>query len=72
MRSFGCKFGRDNNWGADIVSVTEWCEATTVRRLLSNARSLDGRDLSLPESVAADSGSTMTSSPDARPARCKF
>ncbi|MDR4477261.1 MAG: hypothetical protein R3B11_14825 [Nitrospira sp.] len=50
------QFGRDNNWGADIVSVTEWCEvATTVRRLLSNARSLDGRDLSLPESPA-DSG----------------
>ena len=50
------QFGRDNGWGAEIVSVTEWCEvATTVRRLLSNARSLDGRDLSLPES-AAESG----------------
>ncbi len=50
------RFGRDNGWGADIVSVMEWCEvATTVRRLLSNARSLDGRDLSLPESPA-DSG----------------
>ncbi len=50
------QFGRDNSWGADIVSVTEWCEvASTVRRLLSNARPLDGRDLSLPESPA-DSG----------------
>ena len=50
------EFGRDSSWGADIVSVTEWCEvATTVRRLLSNARSLDGRDLSLPESPV-DSG----------------
>ncbi|ULA60262.1 MAG: hypothetical protein LZF60_220179 [Nitrospira sp.] len=50
------QFGRDNGWGAEIVSVTEWCEvATTVRRLLSNARSVDGRDLSLPESPA-DSG----------------
>ncbi|MGE0645795.1 MAG: hypothetical protein AB7P24_19220 [Nitrospira sp.] len=50
------QFGRDNGWGAEIVSVSEWCEvATTVRRLLSNARSLDGRDLSLPESPA-DSG----------------
>ncbi|MCS6319647.1 MAG: hypothetical protein H8K05_18125, partial [Nitrospira sp.] len=50
------QFGRDNGWSAEIVSVSEWCEvATTVRRLLSNARSLDGRDLSLPESPA-DSG----------------
>jgi hypothetical protein len=50
------QFGRDNGWGPEIVSVSEWCEvATTVRRLLSNARSLDGRDLSLPESPA-DSG----------------
>jgi hypothetical protein len=50
------QFDRDHNWSADIVSVTEWCEvATTVRRLLSNARPLDGRDLSLPESPA-DSG----------------
>ena len=49
-------FSRDNSWAAEIVSVIEWCEvATTVRRLLSNARSLDGRDLSLPESPA-DSG----------------
>ncbi|MBA5865020.1 MAG: hypothetical protein GDA65_20270 [Nitrospira sp. CR1.1] len=47
------QFGRDNGWGTEIVSVTEWCEvAGTVRRLLSNARSLDGRDLSLPESPA--------------------
>ena len=47
------QFERDNNWAADMVSVTEWCEvATTVRKLLSNARSLDGRDLSLPESPA--------------------
>jgi hypothetical protein len=50
------EFGRDSGWSAEIVSVSEWCEvATTVRRLLSNARSLDGRDLSLPESPA-DSG----------------
>ncbi|MDH4110203.1 MAG: hypothetical protein OEW35_18120, partial [Gammaproteobacteria bacterium] len=50
------QFGRGNGWSAEIVSVSEWCEvATTVRRLLSNARSLDGRDLSLPESPA-DSG----------------
>lgn len=47
------QFGRDNAWSAEMVSVTEWCEvATTVRGLLSNARSLDGRDLSLPESPA--------------------
>lgn len=47
------QFGRDNSWGVEMVSVTEWCEvATTVRRMLSNARSLDGRDLSLPESPA--------------------
>ncbi len=47
------QFGRDTGWGAEMVSVTEWCEvATAVRRLLSNARSLDGRDLSLPESPA--------------------
>lgn len=45
------QFGRGDGWGAEIVSVSEWCEvATTVRCLLSNARSLDGRDLSLPES----------------------
>lgn len=50
------QFGRGNGWSAEIVSVSEWCEvATTVRRLLSSARSLDGRDLSLPESPA-DSG----------------
>jgi hypothetical protein len=50
------QFGRDNGWGTEIVSVAEWCEvAITVRRLLSNARSVDGRDLSLPESPA-DSG----------------
>ncbi|MCS6329499.1 MAG: hypothetical protein H8K06_20840, partial [Nitrospira sp.] len=50
------QFGRDHGWAAEIVSVSEWCEvATTLRRLLSNARSLDGRDLSLPESPA-DSG----------------
>lgn len=50
------RFGRDNSWGAEIVSVSEWCEvAITVRRLLGNARPLDGRDLSLPESPA-DSG----------------
>ncbi|QOJ36723.1 MAG: hypothetical protein HRU82_17980 [Nitrospira sp.] len=50
------QFGRDNGWGVEIVSVSEWCEVTvTVRRLLSNARPLDGRDLSLPESPA-DSG----------------
>ncbi|HNO33741.1 MAG TPA: hypothetical protein PKK30_05500 [Nitrospira sp.] len=50
------QFGRDNSWGAEIIGVAEWCDvATTVRRLLSNARSLDGRDLSLPESPA-DSG----------------
>jgi len=50
------RFGRHSGWGAEAVSVSEWCEvATTVRRLLSNARSLDGRDLSLPESPA-DSG----------------
>ncbi|MFZ1803642.1 MAG: hypothetical protein WAU05_06940 [Nitrospira sp.] len=50
------QFGRGNDWSAELISVSEWCEvATTVRRLLSNARSLDGRDLSLPESPA-DSG----------------
>ena len=48
------EFGRAPGWTNDLVSIGEFCEVTrTVRRLLSNARSIDGRDLSLPESPAA-------------------
>jgi hypothetical protein len=48
------QFGRAPGWTNDLVSIGEFCEVTrTVRRLLSNARSIDGRDLSLPESPAA-------------------
>lgn len=43
-------FGRDPAWPQQIVSFGEFLEVTrTARRLLSGARSLDGRDLSLPE-----------------------
>ncbi|MEP6932399.1 MAG: hypothetical protein ABI988_00410 [Nitrospirota bacterium] len=46
-------FDRDPGWPNDLVSVGELLEMTrTVRRLFANARSLDGRDLSLPESPA--------------------
>lgn len=44
-------FARDPGWPAHIVSFGEFLEITrTTRKLLSAARSLDGRDLSLPES----------------------
>jgi hypothetical protein len=47
-------FGRAPGWTNELVSIGEFCEVTrTIRRLLSNARSIDGRDLSLPESPAA-------------------
>lgn len=47
-------FERDPGWSIDLVSVGEFLEVTrTVRRLFANVRSLDGRDLSLPESPAA-------------------
>lgn len=47
------QFGRAPGWTSELVSIGEFCEATrTIRRLLGNARSLDGRDLSLPESPA--------------------
>ncbi|MEO8048519.1 MAG: hypothetical protein ABI684_14645 [Nitrospirota bacterium] len=47
-------FERDPGWPNDLVSVGEFLEVTrTVRRLFANVRSLDGRDLSLPESPAA-------------------
>lgn len=47
-------FERDPGWPNDLVSIGEFLEvARTVRRLLADARSLDGRDLSLPESPAA-------------------
>jgi hypothetical protein len=48
------QFGRAPNWTNDLVSIGEFCEVTrTVRQFLGNARSIDGRDLSLPESPAA-------------------
>ena len=48
------QFGRAPGWTNELVSIGEFCEVTrTIRRLLSNARSIDGRDLSLPESPAA-------------------
>lgn len=47
-------FERDPGWPNDLVSVGEFLEVTrTIRRLFANVRSLDGRDLSLPESTAA-------------------
>lgn len=46
-------FEHDPGWPNDVVSVGEFLEiARTVRGLLTNARSIDGRDLSLPESPA--------------------
>ncbi|MDK2742062.1 MAG: hypothetical protein NDI90_04045 [Nitrospira sp. BO4] len=46
-------FERDPGWSSDVVSVGEFLEMTrTLRRLFANARSIDGRDLSLPESPA--------------------
>ncbi len=46
-------FERDPDWPNDVVSVGEFLERIrTVRRLFADARSLDGRDLSLPESPA--------------------
>ncbi len=44
-------FVRNPGWPDHIVSFGEFLEVTrTTRKLLSGARSLDGRDLSLPES----------------------
>jgi hypothetical protein len=46
-------FARQEGWAEETVSFGEFLEMTrTIRRLLSSARSLDGRDLSLPESSA--------------------
>lgn len=46
-------FEHDPDWPNDVVSVAEFLEMTrTLRRLFADARSLDGRDLSLPESPA--------------------
>jgi hypothetical protein len=46
-------FTRRPGWADTVVSFGEFFEMTrTVRKLLSSARSLDGRDLSLPESPA--------------------
>lgn len=47
-------FKRDPEGPNDLVSMGELFEVVrTVRQLLANARSLDGRDLSLPEASAA-------------------
>ncbi len=64
------QFGRALGWPNDLVSIGEFCEVTrTVRRLLGNARSLDGRDLSLPESPAASGLDTEEFTGRVTPAR---
>lgn len=46
--------GRAPGWPAELISIEEFCEVTrTIRQLFANARCIDGRDLSLPESPAA-------------------
>lgn len=46
--------GRAPEWPPELVSIEEFCEVTrTIRQLFTNARCIDGRDLSLPESPAA-------------------